>query len=176
MQKNKNISETVSGGSFGMRYRKALNGLERNNEKMSVRLNDHGHFCLLSQINLISILFWNIKIKSLTHVPMWTIIPLLVPVPTLLDVSLILNFEFVKLVLNICGKYTIEIVHLTFCNAHFGAVFLASLSPRIKFNGEMTKRQWSFWHSVLKQHSHILALLQSLTSEHIHQLPIVWLM
>ena len=30
-----------------MRYRKALNGLERNNEKMSVGLNDHGHFCLL---------------------------------------------------------------------------------------------------------------------------------
>ena len=83
--------------------------------------------------------------------------------------------SFLKVVFEHLGKYAIEIVHLTFCNAHFGAVFLASLSLRIKFNGEMTKRQWSFWHSVLKQHSNILALLQCLISEYIH-LPLLWFM
>ena len=46
-EKMKTISETDSEwGSFGVRYRKALNGLERNNEKMSAALNDRGHFCL----------------------------------------------------------------------------------------------------------------------------------
>ena len=40
-----------------MRYRKALNGLERNNEKMSVGLNDHGHFCLPHQFSSIFFVF-----------------------------------------------------------------------------------------------------------------------
>ena len=42
----KHLCKNCEWGSFGVRYRKALNGLERNNEKMSVGLNDHGHFCL----------------------------------------------------------------------------------------------------------------------------------
>ena len=45
----KHLCKNCEWGSFGVRYRKALNGLERNNEKMSVGLNDHGHFCLPRQ-------------------------------------------------------------------------------------------------------------------------------
>ena len=45
----KHVCKNCEWGSFRVRYRKALNGLERNNEKMSDALNDHAQFYLTNQ-------------------------------------------------------------------------------------------------------------------------------
>ena len=85
----------------------------------------------------------------------------------ILHKSLRLLADFWKLFLNIWGKHTIwksafDILQIL---TPFSCRTL-SLSPRIKFNGEMTKRQFSsFWHFALKQHSRALALLQFLISQ-----------
>ena len=64
----KHLCKNCEWGSFGVRYRKALNGLERNNEKMSVGLNDHGHFCLPHQFSSIFFVFVVIERVNIPHI------------------------------------------------------------------------------------------------------------
>ena len=107
----KNISAVESGRSFGVRYRKALNGLERNNEKMSVGLNDHGHFYLLRKNYFC--LHLNLK-KKLLHIL------------HNLHISQLhkFNFEFFRL----CGLQFCECASFTaVCKFHRRGAHLSSL-------------------------------------------------